>query len=233
MTRRSVHYEAAFEDYLRNNIVATHRLVEAVQGRDSLRLFVNISTSSVYGAHATGPEETPPTPTSYYGVSKLAAEQLVMAEQRETGFPACSLRIFSAYGERERPEKLYPRLIQAILADEPFPLHEGSREHERSFTYVGDVIDAMSAVLGDPEVCIGEIVNIGSDIQITTGRGIDIVEEILGKKAAIRGLPPRPGDQLSTHANIEKARTLLGYDPKTTPEEGLRREVEWFKNSPL
>src|SRR4029077_14766384 len=87
--------ETAFEDYLRNNIVATQRTLEVARAVPELRLFVNVATSSIYGADATGPETTEPRPTSYYGVTKLAAEQLVMAAQRESGLPACSLRLFS------------------------------------------------------------------------------------------------------------------------------------------
>jgi len=222
-----------FDEYLRNNLVATHRLLEAAQGSGCLDYFVNISTSSVYGAYATGPEDTPPAPTSYYGVTKLGAEQLVMAYQRERGFPACSLRLFSVYGERERPEKLYPKLIRSILEDSDFPLHEGSKSHSRSFTYVGDIVDGLVAVLEHREACLGEIVNIGSDVETTTAEGMRIVEELLGKKAKIVVTPQRPGDQLRTYANIEKARRLLGYAPQTKPEEGLKAEVEWFKGKVL
>ncbi len=218
-----------YSQYVRNNLDATYRLLEAVRKQPSLQCFVNIATSSVYGKNATDSEETPPKPTSYYGVTKLAAEQLALAYCRDQGMPACSLRLFSVYGERERPEKLYPKLINAILTDQPFPLFEGSERHSRSFTYVGDIVDGFVAVLNHLDVCVGEIFNIGSDIEITTGEGIAIVEEILGQKVRIDRKGRRPGDQLKTHANIEKARRVLGYAPHTTPREGLRAEVEWFK----
>ena len=218
-----------FEAYLKNNIVATRQLVEAVCARSSIECFVNICTSSVYGAFATDPEDVAPKPTSHYGVTKLAAEQLVLSYCRERGMPACSLRIFSVYGERERPEKLYPKLIQSILENKEFPLYEGSERHSRSFTYVGDVVDGLLSALANKERVLGEIINIGSDEEITTGEGIRIVEEILGRKAKMAIKPKRSGDQLRTHANIEKARRLLGYEPKTKPREGLRAEVEWFK----
>lgn len=219
----------ALQTYVRNNITATHRLLETAKTSPSLRCFVNISTSSVYGAHATESEEAAPKPTSYYGVTKLAAEQLVMAYCRDQGLPACSLRLFSVYGERERPEKLYPILIRCILEDKEFPLFEGSEKHSRSFTYVADVVDGFVAVLENPDKCIGEILNIGSDKEITTAEGIRIVEEIMGKKARRVIKPRRPGDQLRTRANIAKARRILGYDPKTTPREGLEAEVKWYR----
>lgn len=219
-----------FETYVRNNLIATHRLVEAAKGVPSLACFVHISTSSVYGLRAAESEEAAPKPVSYYGVTKLAAEQLVMAYQREGELPACVLRLFSVYGERERPEKLYPKLIHSILAGTEFPLFEGSEEHSRSFTYVADVVDGCVAVLNNTKTGIGEIFNIGSDIETSTGEGIRIVEAIMGKKAEFAGRPRRPGDQLRTHANIAKARKLLGYDPRVPPEEGLKAEVAWYED---
>ena len=218
-----------FQTYVRNNLTATHRLLEAVKGSSSFQGFINMSTSSVYGANATGSEETEPKPTSYYGVTKLASEQLVLAYAREQGLPSCSLRLFSVYGPRERPEKLYPKLIHSILANREFPLFEGSEHHLRSYTYVGDIVNGLILVLQNFDKCIGEIFNIGTDTAITTGEGIRIVEEIIGKSVKFARKPKRAGDQLRTHANIEKARTILGYNPTTTAREGLANEVEWYK----
>jgi len=216
------------EDYIRNNIVATHRIVEAALRCRSLRLFVNVSTSSVYGAHATDPEDVPPKPTSYYGVTKLAAEQLALAYQREKGLPVCSLRLFSVYGPRERPEKLYHRLIRSIVKNEPFPVYEGSEAHTRSYTYVEDALAGILAVLDRAKACVGEIFNIGTDQEIATGEGIRIIEEILGRPAQKVIMPRRPGDQIRTRANIQKARAVLGYAPTTPPRVGLEAEVRWY-----
>jgi len=218
-----------FETYARNNITATYRLLEAVKQSPSLRGFINISTSSVYGADATGDETTEPRPTSYYGVTKLAAEQLVLAHTRDRELPACSLRLFSVYGPRERPEKLYVRLIRYILADREFPLFEGSERHLRSYTYVGDAVDGLVAALDHFDRCTGEIFNIGTDVTLTTEEGMRTVEEVIGKPAKIVRVPRRPGDQLKTHANIEKARRLLGYNPTTTLKEGVEKTVEWYE----
>lgn len=219
----------SFETYLRNNLIATRRLALAAMELSTLKCFINTATSSVYGKQATDPEDVAVQPVSHYGVTKLAAEQLVLAYQRDKGFPACSIRIFSVYGPRERPEKLYPLLIHSILAGKEFPLFEGSREHSRSFTYIDDALQGFIAVLDHIDDSIGEIFNIGSDIEITTGRGIEIVEEIMGTKANIALKPKRPGDQVRTYANIDKARRILGYAPLTPPEEGLRKEVEWYE----
>lgn len=220
---------ATFASYLRDNVTATHRLLEAALPLTGLRAFVNIATSSVYGADATGDEETAPRPTSYYGVTKLAAEQLVLAAQRERGFPACSFRLFSVYGPRERPDKLYPRLIRAILKDEPFPLYEGSEHHLRSYTYVGDIVNGLILPLAEPARCHGEIFNLGTESAITTGEAIRTVEGLIGRAVRAERQPRRAGDQTRTQANITKARRVLGFEPATTPAAGLTQTVAWYR----
>jgi nucleoside-diphosphate-sugar epimerase len=220
---------STFDTYVRNNIRATYRLLEGVEKSSTIQGFIYLSTSSVYGTYATGSETSEPRPTSYYGVTKLAAEQLVLSYQRSRALPACALRLFSVYGPRERPDKLYPLLIRSILRDEPFPLYEGSEHHLRSFTYVQDIVDGLVSALDNLDQCVGQIFNIGTDSTITTGEGIRIVEEIIGKRARIAVQPKREGDQLKTQANIDKARRILGYNPSTTPQEGLRAQVRWYK----
>ncbi|MFL2651029.1 MAG: NAD-dependent epimerase/dehydratase family protein [Anaerolineales bacterium] len=225
---------ASFEDYIRNNIIATHRLLETAIDTNTIHGgFIYISTSSVYGARATGNESTETKPTSYYGVTKLAAEHLVMAASRQGKIDACSLRLFSVYGPRERPEKLYPRLIECILQDKEFPLFDGSNEHYRSYTYVADALAGMVLALENMSNCNGEIFNIGSNISITTREGIRIIENLLGRQAKISITPTRSGDQLETRADIEKARNMLGYNPKTPVLEGLSQEVNWFRGNKI
>ena len=218
-----------YELYVRNNLNATYNLLEAVKNLSDLKCFVNVATSSIYGEFACDAEDIAPKPTSYYGVTKLAAEQLVLVYHREKGLPACSLRIFSVLGPRERPEKLYTKLIRSILMDEPFPLFEGSLDHSRSYTAISDIIAGFLLVFNNPEKVIGEIINIGSDKEITTREGIAIVEKIMGKKARFDIKPKRPGDQLHTKANIAKARRILGYEPRARLEEALRTQISWYK----
>jgi UDP-glucuronate 4-epimerase len=219
-----------FENFKRNNIDATYALLEACRKNPKLKMFVNIATSSVYGRFADGNEETAPKPTSYYGVTKLAAEQLALAYYRDKGLPVSSARLFSVYGERERPEKMYTKLIKSIAEGIEFPLYEGSELHKRSYTYVGDIVDGFVAMLDHLENIKGEIFNFGTEKVITTAEGISIVEEIMGKKAKIIKVPKRAGDQQETSAVIDKARRVLGYNPITTPREGLRKQVEWYKS---
>jgi nucleoside-diphosphate-sugar epimerase len=220
---------ASFDTYVRNNIHATYRLLEALHDSPSLTAFVNIATSSVYGSFATEQETAEVRPTSYYGVTKLAAEQLVMAYARDRNLPACSVRLYSVYGPRERPDKLFPKLIRALLEDTPLPLYEGSESHRRSYTYIDDILDGLTAVLNRWNRSAGEIFNIGTDSVITTGEGIRLVEEIFGKHAVIQRLPRRAGDQTATQADISKARRLLDYHPQVLPAEGLRRTVAWYR----
>ena len=215
--------------YVRNNITASHALLEACSIWRQPPLFVYASTSSVYGKRATLPETAPPAPTSYYGVTKLAAEQLVLAYSREGRLPACAMRLYSVYGPRERPDKLFTKLIMSLLREREFPLHEGSREHRRSFTYVGDAVSGLASVLAHQSRCVGEILNLGSDVERTTGEVIDAVEKIVGRKAKMRVIPPRPGDQIETRARIERARELLGYAPRTGLVDGLQRQVAWCR----
>ena len=139
------------------------------------------------------------------------------------------MRLYSVYGPRERPEKLYTKLIACAFNKEAFPLFDGSQTHLRSFTYVGDIVDGIVKVIGKEDLCNGEIINLGTTTENTTQEGIDAVQEVLGTTVALVITPPRPGDQLRTKANIDKAKALLDYHPKTTLKEGVKLQVAWYK----
>lgn len=220
-----------FEEYLTNNIIATKNLIDYALSLNDFRLFVNIGTSSIYGLQATHPESVAPQPASHYGVTKLGAEQLVLAKSREKQMKACSFRLYSVYGPRERPEKLYTKLIACAINDQEFPLYEGSEKHLRSFTYVGDIVDGIVSAIGHEDKCNGEVINLGTERENTTQEGIEAVEKVLGKKIKLHVTPPRPGDQLRTKANIDKAKSLLNYNPQTTLEEGVAQQVSWYKEN--
>ncbi len=222
---------SSFEDYYTNNIIATQRLLNVFETRSYKPFIVNIATSSIYGLEATLTEDQAPLPASWYGVTKLAAEQLVLAYSRRAIIKGCSLRLYSVYGPRERPDKLYTRLIKNGLNDESFPLFEGSEKHLRSFTYVQDIVDGIVSVIENQDVSDGEIFNLGTEEENTTATGIATAEKILGKKITIDHKPARPGDQSRTKANIDKARKLLNYNPQTSLEDGLKAQVAWYRES--
>lgn len=220
---------STFEDYFTNNVLATKLLIDFALDCSNLKLFVNIGTSSIYGLEATYPEDIAPKPASHYGVTKLAAEQLVLQKSREKQMTSCSLRLYSVIGPRERPEKMYTKLIDLGLKGEAFPLFEGSDKHLRSFTYVGDIVDGIVSVIGNEGKVDGEIFNLGTEVEHTTQDGIDAVAEVIGEEIKIEIKPKRAGDQLRTKANIDKARRLLNYNPQTTLLDSVRAQVEWFK----
>ena len=221
--------ETPLKDYVQNNIYATQNLLESVlEYNSNLKMFVNIATSSVYGIEATVDETVPPKPISFYGTTKLAAEQLVLGLQRLGKINACSIRLYSVYGPRERPEKLYTKLIENLTNDQPFPLFDGSVNHERSFTYVGDIVDGLIATIDKENVINGQIINLGTDEVHTTGEGIEFVQQIMNKKLIIDHKPARKGDQQKTAAVIEKAKSLLGYAPKVGFKKGLEAQVHWY-----
>ena len=222
---------STFEDYFTNNVIATKNLVDYALQCRQLKLFTNIATSSIYGLEATYPENIAPKPASHYGVTKLAAEQLILQKSREKQIQSCSMRLYSVIGPRERPEKMYTKLIMCGFNNTAFPLYDGSEKHLRSFTYVGDIVDGIVSVIGNESVVDGEIFNLGTEVEHTTKEGIEAVEDVLGKKIEMNVIPKRAGDQLRTKANIDKARKLLNYDPKTTLLEGVKQQVNWYKEN--
>lgn len=222
---------SSFEDYFSNNIIATKNLIDYALQLQDLKLFVNIGTSSIYGLEATFPEDVAPKPASHYGVTKLAAEQLVLQKSREKQMLACSLRLYSVFGPRERPEKMYTKLIACGFNDEAFPLYEGSAKHLRSFTYVDDIVVGIVSVFGKEALVNGEVINLGTEIEHTTQEGIDAVEEVMGMTIKIDHVAARAGDQWRTKANIDKARKLLDYNPGTSLVEGVKKQVAWYKEN--
>ncbi|MDA0356928.1 MAG: NAD-dependent epimerase/dehydratase family protein [Bacteroidetes bacterium] len=222
--------QVTFEDYLKNNVLATKSVLDFAQTCPNLKLFINIGTSSIYGLEAVSPESVAPQPASFYGVTKLAAEQLALQLSRENKLMACSLRLYSVIGPRERPEKLFTKLIAAGIEGNAFPLFEGSQLHLRSFTYVGDIVDGIVSVIGKEATVNGEVINLGTEKEYSTQQGIEAVEAVLNVKIQMDINPKRRGDQDRTKAVIDKARRLLNYNPHTTLLEAVKAQVDWFKN---
>jgi UDP-glucuronate 4-epimerase len=212
-----------FEGYVSCNLSATQRLIDA-STEAKVRRFLHISTSSVYGTDAVGAEDTPTRPISPYGVTKLAAERLVLAHVAVHGFPAAILRYFSIYGPRQRPDMAYHIFAEALIEGRPIVIY-GDGYQSRSNTFVTDAVaGTISAIEG---AAVGETYNIGGGQEITLLDATRIIADALEVTAVITHEPARPGDQRRTFADTSRAREAFGYAPTTTPAEGLSAQVEW------
>jgi nucleoside-diphosphate-sugar epimerase len=213
-----------FDIYNRCNLTATHRLLEAVKEVKGLKKFVYASTSSVYGKYASGDESLPTKPSSPYGITKLAGEQLARVYQEEFGVPAVVLRFFSVYGPRQRPEMGLHLFIKWVLGGTPIKL-TGDGFQVRGATYIGDCIEAV--VQTGLKAMPGETFNLGGGEIATIIDMIRKIEKIAGKPAKIEYHPPRKGDQLATGADVTKLLRHIGWKPTTGLDEGLAKQIEW------
>jgi nucleoside-diphosphate-sugar epimerase len=222
-----------FAEYDSINILATQRLLEAARERPLSR-FVYASSSSVYGNAARYPtsEDDLPQPMSPYGVTKLAAEHLCGLYARNWGVPTTSLRYFTVYGPRQRPDMATHRLIAAALDQHPFPLY-GDGAQVRDFTYVGDVVHANLAAGAGVDVEPGAVVNVAGGGSITLAGLIDLVGEIVGSPVPIDRRPSQPGDVDRTGGSIDRAWDLIGWRPATSLGDGITAQVDWHRTSDL
>jgi len=213
----------AFDLYSSCNLSALSRLIEASNAWD-LTKFIQISTSSVYGKSAVGDENQEIRPVSPYGVTKLAAEQLVLAHLRDSGFPGMILRYFSVYGPGQRPDMAYRKFIAKALTGEEITLF-GSGEQSRSNTYIDDcvagTIQALSA--GNP----GEVFNIAGGEERTINEALAIIEAEVGKPLNISRHPAARGDQERTRGDSSRAQEKLGFISNTRLEDGLGAQIKW------
>lgn len=213
-----------FPLYVRQNVLATQRVLEAAAAAGARVVFA--SSSSVYGEaeRYPTPEETPPRPLSPYGITKLACEHLARAYGRSFGLDAVVLRYFNAYGPRQRPDMAFPRVVGALAAGRPFTLF-GDGEQSRSFTYVLDVVEA--SILAMECAAAGAVLNVGGGQEATMNEAIAALEAIAGRRLDVRREPAVPGDQRRTKADTTRIRAELGWEPRTTLDEGLRAQWEW------
>ncbi len=211
-----------FDPYLGRNILATQRVMEAARTMQLWKV-VYASSSSVYGDSETYPtgEDLLPRPVSPYGVTKLAAEQLCELYRVTAGVPTASLRLFTVYGPRQRPDMAFTRLIEAALAGETFLLY-GDGQQSRDFTYVGDVVAAMRLAATSPWTGVA---NIGGGARTTMNAVIEKVQALLGELQIVR-LPSQRGDVRHTSADTTQARLGFGYDPQVSLDVGLERMVD-------
>jgi UDP-glucose 4-epimerase len=223
-----------FGTYTSHNVDATQRLLEAAKDRPLTRL-VYASSSSVYGDVVPVPmrEDARLQPLSPYGVTKLAAEHLCQLYQVNHGVPTVSLRYFTVYGPRQRPDMGFHRFIRAALLGEPITLF-GDGEQTRDFTYVEDAVAATIAAgdRGRP----GGVYNIGGGSRVTINQVLDLIARRTGRSLDVRRQPAEKGDMRDTWADTSRAQADLGFQPSHTLEAGVASECEWLArvlNRPL
>jgi len=220
-----------FDRYTRDNIIATQRLLEHLKG-SRLKRLVFAGSSSVYGDAAAFPtrESALPHPVSPYGVTKLAAEHLAHLYTRNFSIPAVSVRYFTVYGPRQRPDMAFARFMQALSAGEDIEVF-GDGEQTREFTYVSDAVEGtIKASTAD---VVGQVFNLGGGSRVTVNQVLATLEEISGIKVRRQNLPAAPGDPRHTGASINLARERLGWEPRVSIRDGLTRQWEWFRETQM
>lgn len=221
-------WDEGFGEYVGHNVNATQRLLEACRRRGGLDRFVYASSSSVYGNAADYPttEVDLPMPHSPYGVTKLAAEHLCCLYADNFALPTVSLRYFTVYGPRQRPEMAVHRLVESALDGTLFPLFGDGRQ-VRDFTYVDDVVDATYRAAVTEDVPAGLVANVAGGDATTMMELIGLVESVTGRLVHLDRLPPAPGDVDRTGGTIDVATDALGWRPSVRLAEGVARQAEW------
>ena len=218
-----------FPTYVEHNIVATQRLLDALQAHGGEKRMIFASSSSVYGdgVSMSSTESDVPRPHSPYGVTKLAAEQLCAAYGANFGVHTVLLRYFTVYGPRQRPDMGIHRLIEAALRSVPFPRF-GDGSHVRSFTFVEDVVDGTIAA-ASADVAPGSVINIAGGESTTISQLITLVEELTGRVIDVDRRPAQPGDVHRTDGQIERAARWLGWRPRIGLRAGVAQQVSWHR----
>ncbi len=225
-----VSWGGGFSTYVGHNVLGTQRLLEAVRASRVERV-VNASSSSVYGNAVRYPttEDDLPRPHSPYGVTKLAAEHLCTLYAANWGVPTVSLRYFTVYGPRQRPDMGFARLIDAALAGAPLPVY-GDGEQVRDATYVDDVVRAtLAAAVADMPP--GTVCNVAGGTSITLNALVRLLGELCGRDLAVERLPEQPGDVRRTGGAIDRARAMLGWEPRVPLADGMRAQLAWARAS--
>jgi len=219
-----------FVEYTHNNILATQKLLEASK-KSGIKRFVYASSSSVYGDTQDLPmRETGMTrPVSPYGVSKLSAEQLCYLYWKEFRVPTVSLRYFTVYGPRQRPDMFFHILMRAHLHGEEIPIYDDGKQ-SRDFTFCSDIVEGNLAAAAYPGA--GEVFNLGGGSRTTVEEAVGMVEKISGRKPKLKMLARQQGDVRHTAAETTQAEAKLGFKPRVKLYDGLVQEWEWIQNLP-
>ena len=218
---------SSFETHLERNVLATQLLLERCL-ENNVRRVVIASSSSVYGPTNRESKETDlPHPVSPYGVSKLAAEHLAFV-YAERGLDVISLRLFTVYGPRQRPDMSIHRMFDSALKGEPFPLW-GEGKQRRSFTFVDDIVEVFQ-LAGNVREARNRVLNAGGAEPVELLDLIKTVEELVGCPITLQQLQKRPGDPDLTCASKDLVTEELGWKPKTPLEIGLRSQLQWHNS---
>lgn len=220
---------SSFRSYTERNISATQVMLEAAKEAKKLKRFVYASTSSIYGNAETLPtsELVPPQPVSPYGITKLAAERLCGLYYDNFGVPICSLRYFTVYGPRQRPDMGFHKFFKAAIEGKAIDIF-GDGQQTRDFTFVSDAVAANLAA-GTTDAATGEIFNIGGGSRVVLSDVLDMMERVMGKPIDRNHIEKARGDARHTAADVTKARNLLGFETQVSLETGLTREWEWIQ----
>ena len=213
--------------YMRDNVLATQRLLEALVAKPVKRL-VFAGSFSVYGEAERLPtrETAVPRPLSSYGVTKLAAENLVHLYGRNFGLSVTTLRYFTVYGPRQRPDMAISRFMRALVRGNEIEIN-GDGEQSRDFTFVDDVVAAtVCAATADAG---GDVLNIGGGSRVTINALLTALEEISGRRSRRRHLPVSLAEQRHSGASINLARQRLDWEPRVGLRTGLARQWQWFQ----
>ncbi len=218
-----------FRIYSDNNVFATQRLLEAARQSPCLQKFVYASSSSVYGEAEALPsrEDFLPLPVSPYGVSKLAGEHLVRLYHSNYGLPTASLRYFTVYGPRQRPDMAFHRFLKAALEGEEIQLY-GDGGQSRDFTFVDDIVGANLAAAACDSV--GEAFNVGGGSRTTVNEVLETIAALVGTELRVNRRSVQKGDVRHTAADTSKAENAFAYAPAVSLDEGLSRELEWLRS---
>jgi UDP-glucose 4-epimerase len=219
---------SSFEIYARNNVLATQQLLEACVVAEVPKV-IYASSSSVYGDQDELPlrEDMVPRPRSPYGVTKLAGEHLCGLYHANHGLDTVSLRFFTVYGPRQRPDMAFHKFITAMLEGREIVLY-GDGTQTRDFTYVDDVVGGLVLARNAPS---GSVMNLGGGNRVSLGEAIAQLGEVLGVEPHLDLQSAEAGDVRDTWADVSHAVELIGYVPTTHPRAGLAQEFAWLSAS--
>lgn len=220
-----------FSEYTDRNILLTQRLLEYARGLGSLKRFVYASSSSVYGNADRYPctENTIPRPLSPYGVTKLAAEHLCTLYAENYRLPTISLRYFTVYGPRQRPDMAFTQFCRKAIAGNPITVF-GNGEQVRDFTFIGDVVRAnIQAALSSTRP--GTILNISGGTNVTINDAIRVIGDLLSVQPMVEYVNDMKGDVRRTGGLADRAEREIGWVPEVELEVGLSAQVDWARTT--